>query len=271
MQYDGLHRRIVKQVAHTGLDTDATFHYYYDTSWRLLETRYEYNGPTRKLAKHHVWGARYIDELIQIGINTDANDDCDAFYYAATNANFNVIGLIDGADGSLVERYEYTPYGRRTVYAKSGADDWLTSAPMWHSQLVPDKPYTLNDIGHQGLMHDRESGLVQNRYRYLDPRTGRWMTRDPIGYAGAMNLTQYVESSPTSRLDPAGLLPPMPYLPVPPSLPSPIENALTAWDVYWGLSDEGADFARALMLHFVIGGGDIFEGSSPNQLPQKKG
>jgi len=204
MQYDGLHRRIVKQVAHTGLDTDATFHYYYDTSWRLLETRYEYNGPTRKLAKHHVWGARYIDELIQIGINTDANDDCDAFYYAATNANFNVIGLIDGADGSLVERYEYTPYGRRTVYAKSGADDWLTSAPMWHSQLVPGKPYTLNDIGHQGLTHDRESGLVNNRMRYLSPRLGRWMTWDPIGYGDGMNLYQDRRGRPITLVDPQG-------------------------------------------------------------------
>jgi len=204
IQYDGLHRRIVKQVAHTGLDTDATFHYYYDTSWRLLETRCEYNGPTQKLAKHHVWGARYIDELIQIGVNKDANDDCDAFYYAATNANFNVIGLIDDANGSLVERYEYTPYGRRTVYAKSGLDDWLTSAPMWHSQLVDGKPYTLCDIGHQGLRHEDESGLIYNRHRYLHVRFGRYMSADKAGYVDGMNAHEYLRTSPITLQDPTG-------------------------------------------------------------------
>ena len=170
--YDGLHRR-TRQVSNSAHGSFLQIRVY-DTRWRPLEDLH-WGGYVRR---QYVWGARYIDELIQIGVNTDANDDCDAFYYAATNANFNVIGLIDDANGALVERHEYTPYGRRTVYAKSGLDDWLTSAPMWHSQLVPGKPYTLNDIGHQGLMHDRESGFVYSRMRYLNPTSGRFMQRD---------------------------------------------------------------------------------------------
>jgi len=33
------------------------------------------------------------------------------------DANYNVIGLVNNA-GGLVERYEYTPYGQRTVYSR---------------------------------------------------------------------------------------------------------------------------------------------------------
>jgi len=97
------------------------------------------------------------------------------------NANFNVIGLAD-ANGTLVERYEYTPYGQRTVYKKAGIDDELTTAPLVHSQRVETDagraPYGLCDVGHQGLMHDEQFGLVYNRNRCLDPRTGRWVQRD---------------------------------------------------------------------------------------------
>jgi len=42
--------------------------------------------------------------------------------------------------------------------------------------------------------------------RYYDPATGRWMTRDPIGFAGGdPNLLRYVRNSPTNLIDPSGL------------------------------------------------------------------
>jgi len=130
---------------------------------------------------------------------------------AAVNANFNAIGLVD-ANGELVERYEYTPYGRRTVYKKSGPDDALTIAPLWGSQRVitsddEEQPYGLNDIGHQGLPHDDESGLIYNRHRYVVPRLGRFNGPDPTGYIGGMGLYEYVASCPTQLVDPMGTMP----------------------------------------------------------------
>jgi RHS repeat-associated protein len=123
------------------------------------------------------------------------------------NANFNVIGLSD-ADGTLVERYEYTPYGQRTVYKKAGSNDALTTAPLYHSQRITAdgemKPYGLCDIGHQGLMHDKEFGLIYNRMRYLDPRTGRWPQRDPAGYVDGLNAYLWVRAQPVEALDPGG-------------------------------------------------------------------
>ena len=46
------------------------------------------------------------------------------------------------------------------------------------------------------------------RNRVLISDLGRFATRDPIGYAGGMNLYQYVRSNPLRHVDPFGLLPP---------------------------------------------------------------
>jgi RHS repeat-associated protein len=62
----------------------------------------------------------------------------------------------------------------------------------------------IQGIGHQGLLHDREFGLIYNRARMLHPTLARFPQRDPIGYAGGMSLYEYVGSSPAAALDPAG-------------------------------------------------------------------
>jgi RHS repeat-associated protein len=48
--------------------------------------------------------------------------------------------------------------------------------------------------------------LVDYRRRFSDPVTGRWITRDPIGYfAGTLNLYEQVLSNPLKWWDPFGL------------------------------------------------------------------
>jgi hypothetical protein len=43
--------------------------------------------------------------------------------------------------------------------------------------------------------------------RWYDPGVGRWISEDPIGFAGGdANLMRYAENSPTQRTDPTGLL-----------------------------------------------------------------
>lgn len=38
-------------------------------------------------------------------------------------------------------------------------------------------------------------------HRYYDPSTGKWLTRDPISYAGGINLYAYCENNPVNRYD----------------------------------------------------------------------
>ena len=40
---------------------------------------------------------------------------------------------------------------------------------------------------------------------HYDPNIGRWMSRDPIGENGGLNLYEYVGNNPTNQIDPLGL------------------------------------------------------------------
>ena len=59
-------------------------------------------------------------------------------------------------------------------------------------------------IRFQGQYHDHETGLHYNRYRYYDPEVGRFVGKDPIGYAGGLNVYQYAPN-PIGWVDPLGL------------------------------------------------------------------
>jgi RHS repeat-associated protein len=62
-----------------------------------------------------------------------------------------------------------------------------------------------NPIRFQGQQVDEESGLHYNRHRYYDPSIGRFVSTDPIGLAGGLNLYQYAPNS-TQWVDPLGLI-----------------------------------------------------------------
>ena len=48
----------------------------------------------------------------------------------------------------------------------------------------------------QGQYYDRETGLAYNRFRYYDPKTGAYISQDPIGLAGGiLNLYGYVDDT----------------------------------------------------------------------------
>lgn len=56
-----------------------------------------------------------------------------------------------------------------------------------------------------GQYFDSETGLHYNFHRYYDPTTGRYISSDPIGLAGGMNLYSYTQNNPINAVDPRGL------------------------------------------------------------------
>jgi RHS repeat-associated protein len=54
-----------------------------------------------------------------------------------------------------------------------------------------------------GQQEDPETGLHYNRYRYYDPEVGRYISPDPIGLTGGLNLYAY-GPNPVAWIDPLG-------------------------------------------------------------------
>ncbi|WP_139161145.1 RHS repeat-associated core domain-containing protein, partial [Acinetobacter baumannii] len=61
-----------------------------------------------------------------------------------------------------------------------------------------------NNLRFQGQYYDQETELHYNRYRYYEPHSARYVSKDPIGLEGGMNTSSYV-SDPNQWIDPKGL------------------------------------------------------------------
>jgi RHS repeat-associated protein len=101
-------------------------------------------------------------------------------YYARDHLG-SVRDVLD-EQGQVIARYDYSPYGK----------------------LINDPP-TPPEFGYAGMQYHAPSGLYLTKYRVYDPEAGRWLSRDPIGEAGGINLYGYVGGNPISFIDPLGL------------------------------------------------------------------
>ena len=188
--YDGLNRRIIRDE--TGGSGDK-IHYYYNENWQVLEERREVGGTIDPdpLAQY-VYHPHYIDAVAirYYDSNTD-NVGIRKDYYLY-DANFNVTALIVD-NGSVVERYHYSPYGEVTILNPNFDEDSNNTSDIE------------NEILFTGRRLDPETGLQLNRNRFYHAKLGRWVSVDPILYRGGdMNLYGYVGGMPTGRLDSSG-------------------------------------------------------------------
>jgi RHS repeat-associated protein len=75
-----------------------------------------------------------------------------------------------------------------------------TVQQVWQAQAEPVQ----QNLRFQGQYFDAETGLHYNRLRYYDPDCGRFISQDPIGLRGGVNLYQYAPN-PVAWIDPLGL------------------------------------------------------------------
>ncbi len=78
--------------------------------------------------------------------------------------------------------------------------DWLTPDGTTSDKSARGNPYMFT-----GRRYDGETGLYYYRARYYDATLGRFISADPISYAGGINLYAYVNNNPITWLDPMGL------------------------------------------------------------------
>ncbi len=247
-EYDGLNRRVEKYVTAAGggaRDVD----YYYDESWRLLESRVD--DGTDVDIDQYIWDISYVDApVVRYHDATDNgtyNDTGDYIHYYTFDANHNVTAAIE-TDGDVAARYVYDPYGKVTVYSST----WSGGSAS-----------TEDGLFFSGYYRDAETGLYHIRNRMYHPVLGNFIVRDPIGYAAEdVNLYRYVGNAPTNASDPMGLQEPL----------TP-EQFVTNWADHIGWNDgpdevpnlEAAQFLQPdTMFEFM----EEYLGRFPNASPQ---
>jgi RHS repeat-associated protein len=101
------------------------------------------------------------------------------------------ITAVTTSTGSVAERYAYSAYGEPTILDSSGS--------------VIASSSINNRYSYTGREWDATIGLYHFRARWMSPKTGRFLGRDPIGYlGGTTNLFEYLGSTPSTNTDPTG-------------------------------------------------------------------
>lgn len=117
--------------------------------------------------------------------------------------------VVIGTDGTWLNREEYTPYGETSFGS------------------FARKRYRFT-----GKERDEESSLNYHAARYYAAWLARWVSVDPIGINGGMNLYEYAGSAPTRFIDSQGLAPQSTQTPIPQSglVVSSLEEGLQTLD-----------------------------------------
>jgi RHS repeat-associated protein len=85
-----------------------------------------------------------------------------------------------------------------------GNKAWSSAFSGWGRAFEADTNRITCNFRFPGQYEDKESGLHYNRHRYYDPDTGKYISPDPIGTAGGLNLYAY-GTNPVHCWDPFGL------------------------------------------------------------------
>ncbi|MEZ5162331.1 MAG: RHS repeat-associated core domain-containing protein [Fimbriimonadaceae bacterium] len=122
---------------------------------------------------------------------------------------FGAWGLVSSRSSGATTLYTYD-YRGNTVERLNSAGAILShhtydAYGVMTSNISTSDPWA--GMGAQsGYYRDSETGLSLCTRRYYDPAGGRFLTRDPIGHAGGLNLYEYCGGNPINRLDADGLM-----------------------------------------------------------------
>jgi RHS repeat-associated protein len=114
---------------------------------------------------------------------------------------------LSNAQGRLVWRATYKTWGNTATESWDIVD---LDGGRVHELDKGDRPTEearQQNLRFQGQYLDRDTGLHYNTFRYYDPDIGRFISPDPIGLQGGLNLGSY-GPNPISWIDPWGLVNP---------------------------------------------------------------
>jgi RHS repeat-associated protein len=141
--------------------------------------------------------------------------------------------VVDTVTGEVVQQLSYDAFGR----------------------VLSDSNPGFQPFGFAGGLYDPATGLTHFGLREYDAEVGRWLTKDPIGFAGGdTNLYRYAYNDPVNFVDMSGEVPIVPIL-VGAATGAAIDIALQLWqnEGRWECIDWG-QVGRSAIIGGVLGG-----------------
>ena len=153
-------------------------------------------------------------------------DNVTTYYFYSDEG---LIGEYD-SEGTEIVSYAYQPdslWGTNPLYLKkdyklyfyinnelgapvqlmgvNGALVWQGVYDSFGNCTIDERFEIVNNLRLPGQYFDSETSLYYNWNRYYDPIISRYITKDPIGLNGGLNMYVYVESNPINYIDMFGL------------------------------------------------------------------
>ena len=120
---------------------------------------------------------RNVPDYVTTGGNT---------YRYITDQLGSVRLVVDASTGTVAQRLDYDGFGR----------------------IIRDTSPGFQPFGFAGGLYDPQTGLTRYGSRDYDPNTGRWLSKDPLGFAApGTNFFGYVLGDPVNLYDQSGLCP----------------------------------------------------------------
>lgn len=135
----------------------------------------------------YTWG-QGIDDLLAVTVyacQPNSPQPAASSYYAVKDHLGSVHALVD-ASGQLAASYTYDAWGNVQSAVGNG------------------QSAVLSRFLFQGREYSFATGLTNFRARWYDPATGRWLSKDPIGLEGGLNLYEFCGDDPVNYRDPWG-------------------------------------------------------------------
>jgi RHS repeat-associated protein len=164
-QYDDAGRRIARYSAYS----DDKYYLYKDAINPIAEL-----DSAGDVVAEYIYGSKpYVPEyMIKSGTT----------YKIITDRLGSVRMVVNANTGAIAQRIDYDAFGNISQDTNPG----------------------FQPFGFHGGLYDPETGLTRFGARDYNPRTGRWLSRDPIGISGGLNLYQAFGCNPVNFIDPFG-------------------------------------------------------------------
>ena len=206
--YDYMPRRVQKIV------NGVTNRFVYD-GWAMIQetTGTQTNSYVYGLdLSGSIQGAGTIGGILSASLN-----GTQAFYFYDGNGN---VSDLAATNGTSLAHYEWDPFGQ--TIAQSGS-------------LADDNPFRFSS-----KYFDGDVALYYYGYRFYSPDLERWLSRDPIGLYGCVNLFGFARNAALNHVDLLGLVVPRNYD------SSEVSYGQTLWDSKLGsVWDLNAGVGRA--------------------------